>query len=317
MDLLKSATRIGLHRTGGLALVRRLKTGLRIVMYHRFTHHHAADLQDQCRHLRRYYHPVSMRQVADSLKSGTPLPPNAVAVTVDDGYRDFLEYAAPVFKSFDIPATVYLATAFLDRELWLWWDSIDYALRHTSLKTVLVNGETLPIATAEEFAASFYRITSYAKTLPNTGRLQFIDDLLRQLAVRLPAELPAEYAPLRWEEVRQLRGQGFEFGSHSVTHPILSRLETPEALEHEVFGSRDRIQQETEEPVLHFCYPNGQPQDWNETVVDAVSRAGFVTGVTTVQGLNREVRSPLSLQRLAVDVPLPLYYFAESVVGLH
>jgi peptidoglycan/xylan/chitin deacetylase (PgdA/CDA1 family) len=317
MDLLKSAARIGLHRTGGLSLVRRLKTGLRIVMYHRFTHEHTADLQDQCRHLRRYYHPVSMGQVADSLKSGMPLPPNAIAITVDDGYRDFMEYAAPVFKSFELPATVYLATGFLDRELWLWWDTIDYALRHTALKAVVIDGESLPIAGATDLAASFYKITSYAKTLPNSGRLQFIDDLLHQAAVRLPAELPATYAPLRWEEVRQLRRQGFEFGSHSVTHPILSRLETPEALDREVFASRDRIQQETGEPVLHFCYPNGQPEDWNESVVGAVSRAGFVTGVTTVQGLNRDFRSPLSLLRLPVDVPLPLHYFAESVVGLH
>jgi len=256
MDLLKSAARLALHSAGGLSLVRSLKTGLRILMYHRFPQQHTAQLQEQCSHLRRYYHPVSMGQVAASLKTGTPLPANSVAITVDDGYRDFLECAAPVFKSFEIPATVYLATGFLDRELWLWWDSIKYALLHTRLKSVLLNGEPLPIATDTEFAATFDRITSYAKTLPNSGRLRLIDDLLDQLAVRLPEELPTGYAPLRWDEVRQLRRQGFEFGSHSITHPILSRLETPEALEREIFGSRDRIQQETGEPVVHFCYPN-------------------------------------------------------------
>ena len=316
MDFLKSIARHSLHRAGGLAVVRRLQSGLRILTYHRFPDAGLGGLEQQCRHLRRHYHPVSMTQVAESLETGRALPSKAVAITVDDGYGDFAE-AAPIFRASAIPAIVFLVTGFLDRKLWLWWDRLDYALRHTSSSELRGDGRVFPIASPEQRGQAFDWLVTRAKSLPNAQRIQFVEDLVGQLQVVLPEQPPADYAALGWEQVRELRRQGFEFGAHSATHPILSRLASDAELQREIVGSRDRIAQELGEPVRHFCYPNGQPEDWNESTVKAVSRAGFATAVTTVKGLNRRVDSPYRLERLSVDPAYPPHYFAELVAGMH
>lgn len=316
MDFLKSIARMGLHRAGGLSVLRRLQPGLRILTYHRFPAASLDGLEQQCRHLRRCYRPVSMAQVAEALATGRPLPPKAIAITVDDGYRDF-ERAAPIFRAAGIPATIFLVTGFLDRKLWLWWDTLDYALRHTQASQLCADGQLFPIVTPQQRHLAFDSIVTRAKGFPNPQRIQFMEDLVRQLQVVLPEQPPADYGALEWDQVRELRRQGFEFGAHSATHPILSRLPTPAEQEREIVDSRDRIAQELGEPVRHFCYPNGQPQDWNESTVQAVSRAGFATAVTTVKGWNRRVQSPYQLERLSVDPTFTPHYFAEFLAGMH
>ena len=69
-----------------------------------------------------------MKQVAAALHGGEPLPPKAVAITVDDGYRDFLLRAYPVFHEFEIPATVFLVSDFIDGTGMLWWDRLGLRL---------------------------------------------------------------------------------------------------------------------------------------------------------------------------------------------
>ena len=123
-----------------------------IFMLHRFTAtgsgpgHSVTLLTEQLAHLRRQrYRLIGLPELlAELAEAGRPLPPT-VAFTVDDGYADFATLAAPVFAEFDCPVTVFLATGFLDGELWLWWDrvrcSFKRALRRTCSLTL--DGETL------------------------------------------------------------------------------------------------------------------------------------------------------------------------------
>src|ERR1700691_3201669 len=129
---LKSAAAAALHHGGGLAPVRCFtRQGLRILMYHRFSDRSA--LARQCAHIRRHYEPVGMAAVSDWLHAGRTLPPYALAVTVDDGYRDFQEAGHPVFAEHGIPVTVFLVTDFVDGKSWLWFDRVVYAFRQAKV----------------------------------------------------------------------------------------------------------------------------------------------------------------------------------------
>jgi peptidoglycan/xylan/chitin deacetylase (PgdA/CDA1 family) len=132
-----------------------------------------------------------------------------------------------------------------------------------------------------------------------------------------PRETPAEFAAISWDEARSLRKQGIEFGAHTRTHPILSRLETQEELTDEIVSGKERIERELGEPVMHFSYPNGGPADFNDTVLKAVRSAGFTTSVTTMRGLNAPGCDPFLLKRIPVDPVTPQRYFAELVAGMH
>src|SRR5690242_2534713 len=116
--MIKRVLRAAFHASGALPAARWLKRGrLRILMYHRFGERR--DLERQCRHIRAHYTPVALTQAADWLAAGGGWPDNALAVTVDDGYRDFYQVAYPVFCEFGIPATVYLVSDFVDGREWL------------------------------------------------------------------------------------------------------------------------------------------------------------------------------------------------------
>ena len=62
------------------------------------------------------------------LASRSALPKNAVALTFDDGYFDNLEFAAPVLKKYDIPATIYVASGQVGNPNEFWWDELEAIL---------------------------------------------------------------------------------------------------------------------------------------------------------------------------------------------
>jgi peptidoglycan/xylan/chitin deacetylase (PgdA/CDA1 family) len=82
---------------------------------------------------------------------------------------------------------------------------------------------------------------------------------------------PAEFATMRWDELRELAERGVEIGAHTVSHPRLTRLGDVE-LERELRESRERTADELRRPCRYFAYPYG---DEDARVRDAVRRAGY------------------------------------------
>src|SRR5438094_716043 len=98
----KAMARTLLHRAGGLSGARCWNRGAyRILMYHDFPAIPGLQeaLAKQCAHIARHYELVSMTDIGRYLREGKPLPKNALAVTVDDGHRDFFLNGYPVFQA--------------------------------------------------------------------------------------------------------------------------------------------------------------------------------------------------------------------------
>ena len=101
------------------------------------------------------------------------------------------------------------------------------------------------------------------------------------------------------EQVREWLAAGHEIGSHSLSHPWLTRIPVAEARE-EITASRKRLEDVFGRPIEHFCYPYG---DWNETVRDLVAEAGYRTACTTNPGVNTQSDSPFGLKRFTARYP--------------
>lgn len=97
-------------------------------------------------------------------------------------------------------------------------------------------------------------------------------------------------------DVRALIDADWELGAHTFTHPDLRTLDDA-ALEHEVGGSRIEIAARFGVRVDFFCYPAGR---YDERVVEAVRRAGFVGATTTLEGIATADR-PFELKRIRVS----------------
>jgi peptidoglycan/xylan/chitin deacetylase (PgdA/CDA1 family) len=235
---------------------------------------------------------------------------------VDDGYRDFYQVAYPVFREYGIPATVYLVSGFLDRELWLWVDQIRHALLHAPPQTFRTDyAGSFELASVASRKKAAHAITEAAKKLPNAERLQLLECLPRELRIELPAEAPTEYEPMRWEEAREVAAGGIELGAHTCTHPILSRLASAQDLADEIGGSKRRIEEQLGRAVDHFCYPNGSIEDFNPAAVAAVEAAKYRTSVTTEPGLNYPAADRFRLLRIGVEPGLEDGYFQRCAAG--
>jgi peptidoglycan/xylan/chitin deacetylase (PgdA/CDA1 family) len=112
----------GLH---GLLGDRR-QGGFGILMYHRVTEQHAGvaapTINVTPRRLREQlngllangFEPWPLERLVAAHEAGQAVPRKAFAVTFDDGYENNLTAALPILESLGVPATVFLATAFLD-----------------------------------------------------------------------------------------------------------------------------------------------------------------------------------------------------------
>lgn len=72
-----------------------------------------------------------------------------VVFTLDDGYKDNLTNALPVFKKYNVPFTIFVTTNFPDKKAILWWYLLeDLILSHDEI--VLSNGVRYPCKTKED-----------------------------------------------------------------------------------------------------------------------------------------------------------------------
>ncbi len=64
-----------------------------------------------------------------------------VCITIDDGYRDTLQWAYPILKKHEAPFAVYIPTSFPDRLGELWWLALEAVVARNSRLNLLVNGQ--------------------------------------------------------------------------------------------------------------------------------------------------------------------------------
>jgi len=314
---LNRLTRSALYYSGLLGAARQFRqNSLRILLYHRFDI--AADgpsqLEWQCQHIRRHYAPIAMREVAESFALGRSLPANAIAVTVDDGHRDFLQHALPAFSRYEIPVTLFVVSDAADGRAWLWSDQISHLVAQTKHHSIEIDGHAIDLKSDRRRAAN--RITESLKRVPNHERLRMRGELARKLDVEIPPKAPPDYALLDWSDLRTLARQGIEIGCHSKTHPILSQMEDHHDVIAEIGGAKARIEAGLRTPVLHFAYPNGTWNDFNPEITAAVKSGGFLCAVTAESGLNQKSSDPFALLRLGMEPSFSKKRFSELLAGV-
>ena len=293
-------------RRGGQWPPFRLRAGrpFQILIYHRVHQRVRPFMLDtvdtvrfeaQMRHLARHYRPVGLTDLLDHAERGT-VPPRAVAVTFDDGYRDNHGCAFPILAKYRIPATVFLVTGCIGTGESLWHDRVLFAFEHTRKASLRVPGRDDPVdlqsAAARETVA--LQTLERFKRMDETKRRSSVQALFVELDVD-PASMPSDLM-LDWDEARQMAGAGIEIGSHTVTHPILSR-QTPEQVEWELSESKRTLEAELGRKAALFAYPNGTPDDYTPSVIEAVRRTGYRCALTTSFGPNEAGDDPFLWRR--------------------
>jgi len=326
--------------------------GLYVLAYHRVDHPEHRPWLDpglisaspdqfaaQMALLARWYNPVTLPQVLAAVQGGPPLPPQAVLVTVDDGYRDFAEVIFPTASRQGIYPVLFVPTTCHENGVF-WWDRIYQAINFAPASELIITragatsnppaaakpGPTvvffhapveapqkeptppdirLSLKTPAEKRHAIKTIVNHFKGLPFAHARQEIERIYTELAPVIPQ---IERSTLNWDELRALARAGASIAAHTHTHPILSRVSLEDAI-FEIHTSQQMVQEEIGTALPVFAFPDGKPQAYTAELVNFLSTEGFKLVFTMVEGRAHLASGKILLPRLAVWSNLTLAQF--------
>ncbi len=271
--------------TGISFIVRKTSRSFKIFAYHRISDNSfdplgmnlsAEIFESHLHHIRTHCTPISLETALDLMQEGKGYPENATVLTFDDGYRDNYTTAFPLLKRYAIPATIFLSAQSVDNGRPLWFDQIVNSFRATDRTVVDLRELDLPL----------YRLSSYqhrsGAAMGLANRLKYTTPGERDEAIRYLVDITGtawqenddDSLMLTWPMVQEMGAGHISFGSHGLTHTILTTL-SPQEARYELAGSRKLIYENTGAEPTCFAYPNGNEGDFNESMMALVKECGY------------------------------------------
>ena len=256
----------------------------------------AADFEALCGWLKAWFNVLPLDSAVQQLRAGG-LPSRALAISFDDGYAGNHDVALPILQRHGLTATFFVATGFLNGGR-MWNDTVIEAVRGCTLPQLDLTGTiaaelgVLPVVGIDDRRSAIGRIIGATKYLPLAERMEWVQAVAARVTAPLPSNLMMTSA-----QVRALHRAGMGVGGHTVSHPILARLDTA-GVQHEISEGRRQLQDILNAPVPLFAYPNGRPGvDYDERAVQVVRELGFSGAVATTWGTAHRQSDPFQLPR--------------------
>ncbi len=236
------------------------------------------------------YTPITFKQLDQCIKGTQKLPSKPIIITFDDGYDDNYHFAYPILKKYNVPATFFVATGHIGDDLPFWYERVVFTLKHTlnnSINLASINYKDVLPPLGDDRLPIIDKTLEHFKGLSNKQRLLAVDELIKNYS---NAEYPEEKfldqcKTMTWTQCKEMAENGMEIGSHTVSHPILSSL-TSEDLKFEVIESKRIIEEEVGEQVTTLAFPNGGPNDYNDSVMSTIKNHGYSFSASFKGGTN-------------------------------
>ena len=239
--------------------------------------------------------------IIDSAYKKNEVKKNEVILTFDDGLKDHYTTVYPILKKMGIKGYFFPPSKPIEEKMVLDVHKIHFILASTQNKNQIIK-EIFRFINKNKNSIGNKTPQEYFKELaiPNrfdTKEVIFIKRILqRELPLELRNEITtnlfkkfvtkdeskfSEKLYMSLEEMKEMSESGMIFGSHSHSHEWLSHIDNKKLI-NEVENSKKfchKISSKNNEIIM--CYPYG---DYNEQVINEISKRGFKAGLTTNVG---------------------------------
>jgi peptidoglycan/xylan/chitin deacetylase (PgdA/CDA1 family) len=259
---------------------------------------------------------IGFDELREIILEGRTPPRAATVITFDDGFQDTRELAAPIIERYGLRAGVFVSVEAVDRRRPILVDELTWRLSRPEA-----------VAAASDLPEELVRLCrgldpgdAAARHLAVTEATWWLKNLdpAYQAAIlgRLRATVPGgedyfDQLYLTWDDLVKMAAEGWDVGSHGLTHANLNVLAAPD-LSRELARSREIITERLGRPMTTFCYPYG---DLDDRVRAAAAGAGYQLAFSTRPGPCRPDDDPLALPRISTG-GRKLFSFAAKVYGL-
>ncbi len=247
-----------------------------------------ATFRQQLLFLKKQYAPVSLHEVIEAIRGGTPLPEQAVLITFDDGLKNNYSVAFPVLHELNVPAAIFLTVDLIGTDEILWFDELYFLLQESIVQGI---NPDLPDATARIMVQNRQLWEAYliiVETMKRAGlerRVQQMASLRAAVPLDRQKLIP-DFGLLNWSQIDAMQRTGLvEFGVHTATHRILTGL-TDEEWAEEIVIPKQTLEKELNAEAAAFCFPNGKPLiDFRPDQPGSLRKAGYECAFTTENAL--------------------------------
>jgi peptidoglycan/xylan/chitin deacetylase (PgdA/CDA1 family) len=281
------------------------------------------EFKEQLWYLTRNYQPVTVQAVVHSIRTGEALPPRAVLLTFDDGYRDHYLNVFPLLHDLGIQGAFFPpVSAARDGKL-LDVNRIHFILASARQPQEVKDDldaqvdryrDEFQLPSAQEYWSQYGQPNRfdpaeimYIKRMLQHGLPESLRQrITRELFSKYVAREEAEFARELYMDAAQLsrmQTEGMYVGSHGVSHGWLNKMSPAEQIA-EIEGSLGFLR-EICSPVDDYwvmCFPNG---GWDQTLLVELRNRKCSFGLTTEAAVaNLDRGDPLLLPRLDTnDLP--------------
>ncbi|MEJ2621999.1 MAG: polysaccharide deacetylase family protein [Candidatus Thiodiazotropha sp.] len=302
-----------LYYTGLLSLIKNSKFRDRacVLAYHRIlpegtatiTHSANAIITDSelfrqhLRWLKEEFQIIDMAELQAVLLNDQPLAANSLLITFDDGWWDNYTYAMPSLAAEGVPATIFLPYDYIGTGEVFWQEEMLARLTQltqcedASDRALLIELAGIEGGADKELLRS---VVTKLKAKPYAEIYQYLERLRRHQQPRSIDMTLESY--LDWQQIKQMGGENISFGSHALSHRVLTRIELEEA-RHEISESKKLIRERIGKEVETIAYPNG---NCNSSIEQIVAESGYQLGFTITRGYVAKDSNPMALPRLNI-----------------
>ncbi|WP_246727723.1 polysaccharide deacetylase family protein [Chelativorans sp. Marseille-P2723] len=226
-----------------------------------------------------------------------------VCFTLDDGYRNNVQFAAPVFRKHRIPYTIFVSQGFVDRTRPIWWETVAAIIKdQPSIEFDFGQGPEHLNATSKLQKSIIYdRFVSFIQTHDEDEAVSRIARLARDHGID-PIGLVDDLT-LNAGELEKLQHDKLaRIGAHSVTHVNLRRV-SDARLMWELTESAKAVERHVGYRPHTFAFPYGTASAVGEREIAAAADAGFTVAVTNRPGLldQDSIKQPTGLKRISLN----------------
>lgn len=249
-------------------------------------HTSPARLREQLDFLRLHYEVVPLREQVARWAAGRSTA-GTVSITFDDAYAGVARHAVPLLAEMDLPATIFVSSAFAAVSGGFWWDALERDRRGAGTGPWSRLPSVVGLPALDPLDADTSRLV----------RDRVLSSCQGRWPVPLPADAADDWRSMGWGELAVVAEDArVDFGCHTVSHPALPALPRVEQ-EREMRDGFAALHGVVSRALPVVAYPYGL---YDRTTLAAARSAGMTAGVT-MEGRSPGRRpAPMTIPRVGI-----------------